>query len=306
MRKVIMKSSNFLIFILLIKLFFINPVPIQGRVPANASGELARIAKDYNIEIVTAGLSFPVKTLYGDINGKQASGKSLGNYITLFAPEFTVYPLSLVKRSQLKRVVLCDELYFAGQRRNAIPDFEHDTLYLDVSRGSYNKPYLRKVMHHEFFHIIDYRDDGDLYRDERWSSLNPSGFRYGSGGVNAQDLPYTSVLTDRFPGFLNHYSTTGVEEDKAEVFANLIVDHAYVGGRIRSDAVLRKKVKLLQQLLARFCPDMNSAFWEKLRQRRHARRDRRTLCAAGPGYALTARPTTPLTNTSQSATARCE
>ncbi len=62
-------------------------------------------------------------------------------------------------------VVRARELTFAGQRRNAIPDFEHDTLYLDVSRGAYSKSYFRKVIHHEFFHIIDYRDDGSLYND---------------------------------------------------------------------------------------------------------------------------------------------
>lgn len=172
-----------------------------------------------------------------------------------------------MKQSQLKRVVLCNELYFAGQRRNAVPDFEHDTLYLDVSRGSYNKSYLRKVMHHEFFHIIDYRDDGDLYQDEQWSALNPPGFKYGSGGDNAQDLRDTSVFTDKFPGFLNHYSTTGVEEDKAEMFANLIVAHAYVEGRIQKDAVLREKLKLLEKLLLRFCPDMNGEFWNKISRR---------------------------------------
>lgn len=267
MSKVILKSRTFLILIILVKLFFISTVPIQGQGPTKAFGELAKIAKAYNIEIVTTDLNFPVKTSYGAIDGKQAHRRDLENYISLFASEFTLYPLTLVKQSQLKRIVLCNELYFAGQRRNAIPDFEHDTLYLDVSRGSYNKSYLRKVMHHEFFHIIDYRDDGDLYQDEQWSALNPPGFRYGSGGENAQNLRDTSVLTDKFPGFLNHYSTTGVEEDKAEMFANLIVAHAYVEGRIQKDAVLREKLKLLEKLLLRFCPEMNGEFWNKISRR---------------------------------------
>ena len=109
-------------------------------------------------------------------------------------------------------MVLCKELSFAGQRRNAIPDCEHETLYLDVSRGSYSKTYLRGVIHHEFFHIIDFRDDGSVYQDKRWKALNPEKFRYGSGGRTVQDLAKTSVLTDKYPGFLNHYSTTGVEE----------------------------------------------------------------------------------------------
>lgn len=229
------------------------------------SPELEKIAKAYRIQIVTANPSFPVKSTHGIIDGRGADQKALDDYATLFASEFTLYPPDFVKRSQLRRVVLSSDLSFAGQRRNAIPDYEHNTLYLDVSRGTYSKPYLRKVIHHEFFHIVDWRDDGAVYSDPHWASLNPSQFRYGSGGRSAQDLKTTSVLTDRFPGFLNHYSTTGVEEDKAEVLANLIVDPAYVGSRAAKDPVVMAKVKRMRELLATFSPDMNDAFWERVR-----------------------------------------
>jgi hypothetical protein len=232
---------------------------------ADSLGELEKIAKAYKVEIVTADPSFPVKTTHGTIDGKGTYKQDLKEYTSLFAPEFTLYPADLVKRSQLKRVVFCNELSFAGQRRNAIPDFEHDTLYIDVSRGKYSKSYLRKVIHHEFFHIIDLRDDGSLYKDERWEALNPADFKYGNGGRNAQDLMQTSLLTDKFPGFLNHYSTTGVEEDKAEIFANLIVDPAYVDARAKKDRVLKAKVQRMNELLMSFCPSMNDQFWEKVR-----------------------------------------
>ena len=95
-------------------------------------------------------------------------------------------------------------------------------------RGGYDRLYLCRVLHHEFFHIIDYRDDGDVYEDKAWAALNRPGFHYGTGGKNAQHVASARELTEKFPGFLNYYATTGVEEDKAEVFANLIVDPAYV------------------------------------------------------------------------------
>lgn len=235
----------------------------QKALPSDTYGGLDKLAKTYKIEIIKADLSFPVKTTHGVINGKSAGEKELQEYVKLFAPEFALYPRDLVRRSKLKRVVLCSELSFADQRRNAIPDFEHDTLYLDVSRGTYNKTYMRKVIHHEFFHIVDYRDDGSVYKDERWESLNPANFKYGSGGRAAQDLQQTSVLTDKFPGLLNHYSTTAVEEDKAELFANLIIDSEYLENRIKKDRVLHAKVERMRELLVTFCPDMNGKFWEK-------------------------------------------
>jgi hypothetical protein len=228
--------------------------------------ELEKTAKAFSIEIVTAGAQFPVKTAFGSIAGKSADGNKLKNYSGLFNPEFGLYPPQLVKRSRLKRVVFCTELSFAGQLRNAIPDFENNTLYLDVGRGSYDTTYQRSVIHHEFFHIIDLRDDGSLYRDERWSALNPPEFKYGTGGRNAQAMATTSVLTGKFPGFLNHYSTTGVEEDKAEVFANLVVRNEYVENRAKTDRVLKTKVNRMKELLMAFCPELNEAFWDRVRK----------------------------------------
>lgn len=237
----------------------------QAKAPEIPFTELARIANSFDIEIVTADLSFPVKTTHGMIAGTNAVSKELKDYISLFVQEFGLYPPDLVRRSQLKRVVLCSELSFGGQRRNAIPDFEHDTLYFDVSRGAHNQSYLRKVIHHEYFHLIDYRYDGNVYKDDCWESLNPDNFAYGGGGAAVQDMSRTSILTDQIPGFLNHYSTTGVEEDKAEFFANMIVDHKYVESRARKDRVINAKLERMKELLVEFCPEMNEMFWEKVR-----------------------------------------
>jgi hypothetical protein len=250
--------------LLLVMLLLSGGVLAQSQVPANALADVEKVAKTYEVEIVTVEPHFPVAMRSGKIDGHSADKSLVENYAPLFVAEFTLYPPDLVKRTKLKRIVFCKDLAFAGQLRNAIPDFEHDTLYLEVDRGSRNKTYLRKVIHHEFFHIIDYRDDGSVYRDPRWAALNPAEFKYGTGGSNAQNIRSTSVLTDMYPGFLNHYSTTGVEEDKAEIFANLIVDTTYVEGRILTDAVLQTKVKRMKELLVEFCPDMKETFWDKV------------------------------------------
>ncbi len=224
---------------------------------------LTDIERTYQIKIETRGVPFPIKCSYGDIGGKDADRGDLDEYIGVFVKEFSLYPPALVERTKLTTIVLCRDLSFAGQLRSAIPDFEHDTLYLDVSRAKDNKLYQRKVLHHEFFHLIDYRDDGQVYEDKDWNALNPDGFKYGSGGKNAQDNRETSVLTDKYPGFLNHYSTTGVEEDKAEIFTYLFIDPKYLERRSMQDQVLAEKIKAMKQLLARFCPEMTEKFWRK-------------------------------------------
>ena len=215
------------------------------------------------VEIKTKELEFPVKCSDGLIHGKQADAEAITRYAKLFVSEFSVYPPELIRAARLKRIVFCRDLDYDGQLRTAIPDFEHDTLYLDVCRAAEKTTYLRKVLHHEFYHLIDYRDDGLVYQDERWATLNSAPFRYGDGGRNAQNKSDTSTLTKAFPGFLNHYSTTGVEEDKAEVFANLIVSRPEVDARLRDDPVFARKVALMKSMMVTFCPQIDEVFWTK-------------------------------------------
>jgi hypothetical protein len=231
----------------------------------DVGAELARLAERYAIDIVADAPAFPVKTEHGVVDGKPAKHAALQAYATLFIPEFSLYPPDLVKRAQLKRIVLCEDLTFADQRRGAIPEYGSDTLYLDVSRGNYSPSYLRKVIHHEFFHIIDYKDDGKVYADEQWAALNAPGFKYGGGGKSAQGEQNASILTDKVPGFLTMYATTGVEEDKAEMFANLLVNFANVEKRGRKDKILAAKAERMRELLTEFCPEMNEAFWNTVR-----------------------------------------
>ena len=225
--------------------------------------QLQEVSAKFEIELVTSELGFPIKTIHGMIEGKEAGRGTLEKYQKLFAAEVNRYPPSLVRNAKLKRIALCEELSFDGQRRNAIPDFEHDVLYLDVKRGDYNPQYQRKVIHHEFFHMIDYKDDGSVYADSAWNGLNPATFQYGTGGRNAQDDAATSVLTDRFPGFLNHYSTTGVEEDKAEMFANMMVVPQYVELRAADDPIIKSKAQAMKSLIQKFCPEIEEGFWKK-------------------------------------------
>ena len=232
----------------------------QGLSPAGREA-LQALARTYSIEIIAEAPSFPVKTIYGQINGSAARAAALDKYIPLLVDELTLYPPALIEKAELKRIVLCEGLSFADQVRNAVPDHVNDTLYLEVLRGQDSPRYLRKVIHHDFFHLVDLHDDGSMHLDEAWRALNGATYAYGDGGRNAQTIPTSSVLTEDYPGFLNYYSTTAVEEDKAEVFANLLVDPAYVEARTKKDKVLRSKVTRMRQLLTAFCPELDREFW---------------------------------------------
>ena len=191
---------------------------------------IARLIREkYAIQVVE-DQEYPIKTYHGLIAASNADPRELNYYYRNIATEFLLYPPGVVKQSRLKRIVLCRGLSFAGQSRAAIPDFEHDTLYYDVVSGAYSRKYQRHAIHHEFFHIIDYRDDGQVYSDATWAGINPPKFRYGDGGAKMQGNPLSGLPTD-IPGFLTTYATSGVEEDKAEIFAYMITDYDFVAKR---------------------------------------------------------------------------
>jgi hypothetical protein len=226
----------------------------------DANSVLTALAAKFNIQIATRD----VQPRDRRIHAAACDTDELARYESLFAEEFGLYPPDVIRRVGLERVVLCKGLSYAGQARGAVPDFGSNTLYLDAVRGGWDPTYLRKVIHHDFFHMIDYRDDGSLYADKEWESLNPRGFHYGNGGANAQGDSQSSLLTDRYPGFLNSYSKTGVEEDKAEIFANLVVEPNYVERRARTDPVLRAKVSALKRRMVQFSPEADDGFWSRI------------------------------------------
>jgi hypothetical protein len=229
--------------------------------------DLAGISRKYQIDfqLARSGLKPNTNTSLSLASEPFTEGE-LSRYISLFSAEFTLYPPELIREAGLKRVIVCKKLRLDGQPRAAVPDFELGDLYVDILPRGFYAIYLRQVLHHEFYHMIDFRQDG--LKDEAWTALNQPGFRYGAGGNTAQTNESTSLATRAYPGFLNHYSTTGVEEDKAEIFSRLMVVPRYVERRSKADMVMNSKVFRLKESLGRFCPAVDGQFWAQA-QRAH-------------------------------------
>jgi hypothetical protein len=239
----------------------------RGSCPDGHAPFVARALEEkYGVTVACKDQKYPVNTYHGLIRATNAETAQVDRYGTVLAQEFLLYPPDFIRRSRLKRIILCRDLSFDGQDRAAVPDFEHDALYLDVIASDSSRLYERSAIHHDFFHMIDYRDDGQVYADEQWAKLNPATFQYGDGGVNMQGDPRSGVPWDK-PGFLNRYATSGVEEDKAEIFAHMMTEYALVGKRAATDDVIYKKMSAMKALLAKFCPDLNEIFWDELSHR---------------------------------------
>ena len=219
------------------------------------------IERTLGLEIVVLDEDAAIDTPWGDVAAKSVTRQQVDRYLPLLHAELRKYPPELIERMQLRRLVLCRELRLGKQPRAAVPLYAHHSMHLDVVAGDYSRNYQRIVLHHELMHVIDHRDDGKVYQDPEWTELNDPQFRYGTGGRNAQNDPKASLHLTGVPGFLTSYGTTGVEEDKAELFARMMVEPDYVARRVEDDPILRSKVVRMKELLVAFCPQFDDKAW---------------------------------------------
>jgi hypothetical protein len=196
--------------------------------------------------------------------------EDLDYYLPLFFREFSLYPLSFIKNLRLRSIFLVNSLDFSThtytQYRAAVPDYSEDTMAMIYCCKERRADYICNVIHHELFHFIDQIMYGNLYRKDReWMGFNVEGFEYGEGGaVNRIWRP----LDPAIKGFLNYYSTTGIEEDKAEVFSFLINKPEEVKNNTCS--ILQKKMDYIKYMMGLFDEDgFPDEFWERLSSMRN-------------------------------------
>lgn len=229
-------------------------------VPGLRQDALTQFGDNYGLTIEVRQADFTDQARGYTVSGKAASPEAVKAYGELWMKEWSLYPADLMKKAKVKRIVFCEGLRVGEQFRAACPAFDLDTMYYDPAAGSGSRQYQRSVVHHEFFHMIDQRMKL-LYIDPEWTALNGEGFKYGNGGANMRN-GNAGALTKDIPGFLTPYGTSGVEEDKAELFAKVIVEDKFVAERLAEDKVLMAKLELLKKRLAEFLPSMGEEFWD--------------------------------------------
>ncbi len=160
------------------------------------------------------------------------------------ADELERYSREVLRKIELAEIVLCDQaetdrevggLYHPGDGR----------VYLTAR---YAPAATRGAIHHEVHHVIDaYR--GDQNTDPAWRALNPSDFEYSGHGDE-----FASTQPVVLEGFVSRYAMTDPQEDKSETFESLMMNRAWLDGRVAADPVIAAKVALLRERIERIAP----------------------------------------------------
>lgn len=144
------------------------------------------------------------------------------------------------RKLHLRYVILCSEARAGEQRIGGIPVPPLDLLMLNVGAAGIDPAGLQHLALHELFHLVEYRDGS--HRDADWDT------RFGAGYANSYTgRMHQGAVGSGARGFLNSYSETFPQEERAELFASLLLDGPAVAAHVNAmrDQVLKDKILFL-------------------------------------------------------------
>ncbi|MBI4243897.1 MAG: hypothetical protein HY606_07390 [Planctomycetes bacterium] len=186
---------------------------------------------------------------------------------------FSRYPLELIKLAGISSIAVVKKLEGPERVAPEMADYGNHVLYFNCSIVAFD-PIQNKIdyvlfwtyiAHHGFGHMIDYAIKGASSSDDaEWKKLNDSGVDYGSGawGVKEHDA---MCFVHPAKGFVNKYSMSSMQEDKAEIFTSLFMREIYlrVSEWAVSDKALERKLNYMKGLLSAKCEKLDQNFWNK-------------------------------------------
>ena len=218
-----------------------------------------------NMELYIPKGKYELSTDLFDLSANPATSTDLDLYTPIFMLEWWIYPKKFIEKAKIKAITLVHDIEFTTneytQPRTGCPDCQNTKSIIFATHET-NFAYIRIVLHHEFFHYIDYVDD-ESYDDDEWEDLNQKGFKYGKGGDSEREWV---KLEKGVKGFINHYSTTDLAEDRAEIYQYLIgcPDEALNN----KDEIVSKKAKRIQNFINTFDEEgignIKNNFWSNL------------------------------------------
>lgn len=218
---------------------------------------LADIKEKYDIDIVSGGDRLELNVGYN-----AAAPAAIRDYVEFFLyKELSAYTNETIKKSKVGRIVLCKNVATVGKPCNGAAEmkviqlpFWKNTIYLNVRQR--RSAYDRATIHHELFHAIDFHDDFWRYTDLEWPKLNAKNFQYGN-------VAYAGNSKHTESGFISVHGTSAVYEDKADIYAHMLVNYSGVERQAANDPIIKSKMARMKELLRKFCPAFDDKFWER-------------------------------------------
>lgn len=233
----------------------------QARTPIVSEQQAAKETEIDGLRLLEAGaqerrlttldvhLGYVEKSIYpgggkyfcGAMSGEES--RSVGSVI---ASALSRLPDASLKTLRLRYVILCSRATAAGRRIGGIPVPPLNLLMLDVGESANDDSYLQHIFFHELYHLIEFRFN--TFQDADWQT------RFGAGYANGYSAgSQQTILGSGKRGFLNRYAESFPHEERAELFASLLLNPAAVAAHIKAtnDDLLKDKALYVGEKCAR-------------------------------------------------------
>jgi len=266
----------FAVKVLSVLTLFLTTSITSGDAAMNRDEQIAALARQleqrYGFQIIYRDFSVPVeKKLVFKLADKKGY-EYLARFLTIFAEEVDKYPADFFQHSRLKAVILVKRHFYNEKPVEGLYDSGANVIFIDFWRNRKNILRQRWNIHHELFHMIEIeaRRGGNDFSG--WVASADKSFQY-----SPDPRPRSTETRSRFsaplvPGFVSDYSMTSAVEDRAEIFACLMVasQNKLLLKWTEKDLILKEKVAALKGFLANYCAGMDERFWMQIRTGQHS------------------------------------
>lgn len=221
-----------------------------------------RIKSRHGIEIVTTQIPGSPWT---DIVYSAATPKDdlqLLRFLQILNQELDLYPDQFFQQQQLHHIVLLKKVFFSERPADGFYRAHKNAIFLNFLHKRSNVIAQRHTIHHEIFHMIE-ANQGTLSHqpDTTWQNYNSPDFQYGLNTIKSTSHNTTTspfAMAREHPGFITPYAMLSAKEDKAEIFASLMVpiQNKLLHRWSQNDAILGKKTQHIKTLIHKLIPSM--------------------------------------------------
>jgi len=196
-----------------------------------------------------------VRLVYSYFTDKKIA--QLKAFVRMLRDELDMYPDAIVSRLGFGNIYILDEFTYrdvklAGQSFSWIPKpAVAYGLNSFKPEDAASRAFFSRTTHHEVFHAMERRftvAGGKLFGPE-WNALNEPDFKYriGPDSVSAEGQPTHTKDNKGRKGFAEPYGMNIATDDRATMYARMMVADQIFYGRLATDPVLLAKTNRLQE-----------------------------------------------------------
>lgn len=262
-----MKKKLITITFLLLNFIYLYPqqFSVDDIIETNSN-----IEKKYNITFLINNIKksdfTKMWTTFDELTDEDVT--NLNDYIEIFKTEFNKYPVSIIKTSKLKSIAFVKNLKYATECVSYFPDAFGETIYFNVEYGHYAKEYIRIIIHHSFFNMLEETVNKSIFfEDPEWQDINNDNEidykERPKKGSEGKEYDYKEHPSE---GFVNTYASYSIDKDMGQTFAYLMISekNIQINKWIKKDTALNEKINYMKKFIYGVSNEMNNSFFEKI------------------------------------------